>query len=542
MDAKPEKIRPRKSDNARNTLGWVALFLGELRDGLTMINMQSAFLIAARGFSEKQVGLLFFVFGMSQFIFQTPAGYLMDYSDRKVFWLSVASIGTTIMTLATALLAKEEGGNIGLMVLIKFIQGAITALIPPGLNSITQGIVGSNGMTAQVSRNEMNNHFGTAVIVLVASLIAFGMYPDIGPMFIISPIACIGVVAFLRRIKPHHIDHNAARGLKPDAEPTGTIATGYEPPEIVTPTGKKAPVQTAPSFNWGAKQNDAATHETNTLYADSPMQILRDTTLLIFTLTCFLFHTSNGCVLPLTMQSLALGGGRTGILMSGMCIIVAQTVMVASAKICGDYSSSYGRKPLFLLGLFSVSVRCAILVFLLTLKGDGGDESMLLQIAILSTQLLDGIGAGVFGTMYILVTSDISGGTGRFSLTLGLTTAAMSIGGTVSGYLGEMLAEDFGYRAAFGILGTMSLVPALLYLFCMPETLPKFNEISSETLTEQPPVSRLASTTSHDIDNEITKEELSPPSVPQTVSASENEGDTPLAEKDESSTSYAELV
>jgi MFS family permease len=91
---------------------------------------------------------------------------------------------------------------------------------------------------------------------------------------------------------------------------------------------------------------------------------------------------------------------------------------------------------------------------------------------ILSTQVLDGVGAGIFGTMYILVTSDISGGTGRFSLTLGLTTAAMSIGGTVSGYLGEALAQDLGYQKAFFILMFMSLAPALLYLFCMPETLP----------------------------------------------------------------------
>lgn len=74
--------------------------------------------------------------------------------------------------------------------------------------------------------------------------------------------------------------------------------------------------------------------------------------------------------------------------------------------------------------------------------------------------------------MYILVTSDLSGGTGRFSLTLGITTAAMSIGGTVSGYLGEALAEDLGYKAAFIILGLMACVPALLYLAFMPETLP----------------------------------------------------------------------
>ena len=81
-------------------------------------------------------------------------------------------------------------------------------------------------------------------------------------------------------------------------------------------------------------------------------------------------------------------------------------------------------------------------------------------------------------TMYILVTSDISGGTGRFSMTLGLTTAAMSIGGTVSGYLGEALAQDIGYMEAFFILAIMSLIPALVYLLFMPETLANFHKTS----------------------------------------------------------------
>jgi hypothetical protein len=44
----------------RGLLRWAALFLGELRDGLTMINMQSAFLIVSKGYQEKQVGILFF--------------------------------------------------------------------------------------------------------------------------------------------------------------------------------------------------------------------------------------------------------------------------------------------------------------------------------------------------------------------------------------------------------------------------------------------------------------------------------------------------
>jgi len=44
----------------RGLLRWAALFLGELRDGLTMINMQSAFLIVSKQYTEKQAGVLFF--------------------------------------------------------------------------------------------------------------------------------------------------------------------------------------------------------------------------------------------------------------------------------------------------------------------------------------------------------------------------------------------------------------------------------------------------------------------------------------------------
>mmetsp|Transcript_35475 Transcript_35475/g.52922 ORF Transcript_35475/g.52922 Transcript_35475/m.52922 type:complete len:516 (-) Transcript_35475:344-1891(-) len=462
--------------DAKMTLRWVALCLGELRDGLTMINMQSAFLIAAKNYTEKQVGVMFFVFGMSQFLFQAPAGYLFDYTDKKIQALAAACIATTFLTLLTAATAEEDGANIGFMIVIKFIQGAVTALIPPGLNSISQGIVGSVGMTKQVSMNEMMNHFGTALIVLSGSLMAYFLYPEIGSLFAVSAIACTGVLVFLSMIKPEAIDHNAARGLTETSAAADDQSLGSLSKYQLTNTDGSIPgvdkpkdqIQTKPSFNFGfgGQQTNAAVSGPK---ADTPLQVLRDPTLLTFIVLCFLFHTANGTILPLVMQTLAIGEGRIGILFSGLCIIVAQVIMVGSAKICGDYSSLYGRKPLFLVGLFSVSIRCVILVILITIRDSSG-SSHLIQIAILSTQLLDGIGAGFFGTMYILVTSDISRGTGRFSMTLGLTTAAMSIGGTVSGYLGQALAQDLGYKQAFVILGVMSLVPALLYLFCIPET------------------------------------------------------------------------
>lgn len=450
--------------SARFFLGLVALFLGELRDGLTMINMQSAFLIVSKNYSEKQAGILFFVFGMSQFLFQTPAGYIMDYTDWKVGWLASASITTTALTLLTASTAQDNGANLGWMIFIKFIQGAVTALIPPGLNSITQGIVGSDGMTRQVANNEMRNHFGTAIIVLTGSVAAFYMYPDIGLLFLVSPIACVGVIFFLLRIDPADIDHDAARGLKSDRD-ASDYSLAQEDGVPSSGKSQEPSILGNVSFNFGASDKGHVDG------ASSPLTLLRDTTLLVFTVLVFLFHVSNGTVLPLVMQTLAIGEGSVGILMSGLCIIVAQFFMVASAKICGDYSGLWGRKTLFLIGLSSVPVRCFILYVLTGIKEAQEEHSTVLQVIILSTQILDGVGAGVFGTMYILVTSDISAGTGRFSLTLGLTTAAMSIGGTVSGYLGQALAQDLGYRTAFLILGFMSCVPAAGYLLFMPETL-----------------------------------------------------------------------
>ena len=448
--------------------------------------MQNAFLISSKYYSERQAGIMFFVFGLSQFLFQAPAGYLLDYSDKKVALLGFASVGTTLLTLITATFAQEYGGNLGFMVFIKFIQGGITAIIPPALNSITQGIVGNVGMTSQVSQNEMMNHLGTAIIVLSGSLLAFALYPDIGLLFIVSPIACAGVIYYLSQIRDGDIDHNAARGLSMSSKTTSKQESfdengvRYSPPSLDSPESTKS--HDAPSFVFGLGNSADPPSPSGSPKAETPLQILKDPKLLIFVVICFFFHLSNGTVLPLVMQTLAIENGRTGILMSGLCIIIAQACMVMSAKICGDYSGLYGRKGLFLIGLVSVPVRCAILTGLLHLKEAGVGGAI--DIVVLSTQILDGVGAGVFGTMYVLVTSDISGGTGRFSLTLGLTTAAMSIGGTVSGFLGQELAQDIGYRQAFMILGAMACIPIALYFFFMPETLSNEANIQMSTIAE----------------------------------------------------------
>ena len=68
---------------------------------------------------------------------------------------------------------------------------------------------------------------------------------------------------------------------------------------------------------------------------------------------------------------------------------------------------------------------------------------------------------------------------------LGVTTGAMCLGGTVSGYIGQAIAQDYGYPFAFTALGIMSLVPFVLYVFFMPETLPDYARPNQQTFKKR---------------------------------------------------------
>jgi MFS family permease len=505
-------------------------------ESIPQLNMQAAFLVSAKDFSEKQVGLLFLAFGLSQFLCMTPAGYFLDYSNHKIDWVIWSGAITSLLTVATAITAHPGGDNLGLMVLMKILQGGVSAILPPAFNSVTLGIVGSSGFTLQVSRNRMMNHIGTALIVAIGSLISYLLYPNIGALFVVSPLAMIGVYYNMVRIKPTHVDRDAARALIVESstmteyehletqnslisdvpvdqqnlseEESGSDvfereSDTYNPPQNVPATqtgnvnntppvinetaanqtsfGEKHDKDTSghsrnkkydssmPSFNlgWGSRsqKSDSSSNTSDPPAvpprARTPLAVLRDPTLLIFTVVLFTFHLSNSSVLPLVMQSLTIEDERSGILLSGMCILIGQGFMSWFAKICGDYSPKWGRKGLTLLGLSSLTIRCFFLTLLVTAAEDVKTETgaIIVKGLILSTQTLDSVGAGIFGTMHILITNDISSRTGRFSLMMGATTGAMCLGATISGYVGQAMAQDYGYAIAFTCLGMMSLVP-----------------------------------------------------------------------------------
>lgn len=98
---------------------------------------------------------------------------------------------------------------------------------------------------------------------------------------------------------------------------------------------------------------------------------------------------------------------RSAIPLIAGAIVLAQLTM-AVATYVGDRLTlqGVGRKPLFMAGLLSLPIRCALIIF----WKDAGDSYLL------STQVLDGLGAGLSGLIHPYLVADITFGTGRFNV------------------------------------------------------------------------------------------------------------------------------
>jgi MFS family permease len=84
-------------------------------------------------------------------------------------------------------------------------------------------------------------------------------------------------------------------------------------------------------------------------------------------------------------------------------------------------------------------------------------------------QLLDGVGAGVFGALSPLVVADLMRGIRRYNLALGAIATVHGIGASVSGLVTGEIFDHFGYTVAFLALAVAAVAPTVLAI-AMPET------------------------------------------------------------------------
>jgi MFS family permease len=180
--------------------------------------------------------------------------------------------------------------------------------------------------------------------------------------------------------------------------------------------------------------------------------------LLIFAACAVLFHFANAAMLPLVGQKLALQDRNSGTSLMSACIVAAQIVMVPMALLVGAKADSWGRKPLFLGGLAILPIRGV----LYTLSDD--------PYWLVAVQLLDGVGAGIYGAIFPIIVADLMRGTGRFNLAQGLTALAVGVGATLSNATAGYVVQWFGYPAGFFYLASIAGGALVFFGLLMPET------------------------------------------------------------------------
>ena len=132
--------------------------------------------------------------------------------------------------------------------------------------------------------------------------------------------------------------------------------------------------------------------------------------------------------------------------------------MVPFAMLVGARADRWGHKRFFLAALLILPIRGA----LYTLSDNA--------FWLVGVQLLDGVGAGIFGAIFPVIVADLMRNTGRFNVAQGAIITAQSIGAALSTAIAGLIVVEAGYSAAFLSLGALAAVGAAVCFFALPET------------------------------------------------------------------------
>mmetsp|Transcript_2804 Transcript_2804/g.5984 ORF Transcript_2804/g.5984 Transcript_2804/m.5984 type:complete len:484 (-) Transcript_2804:346-1797(-) len=452
----------RKSISPKVAFALVSFFLGELGDGLNIF--QGIYLVTL-GWNEGSVGIALSIMGFTALIVQTFAGDVIDktHFDRRAF-LSMASAATAFS--ASAILFVHEGNeDHTLMFSTKVIEGISSSFIAPCVAALTLATFGPDMFDEVMASNIFWGHVGATASALLAGLAGYVMYPDIKYCFLVigfSALMAVGGVQLLPEGDPlmgrglqstHHSDAAAGNGTLDGEVGASAVAGDMKNGDSKT-------------VYFNMEQQSAPLDEGEENMVSSYWSVFADRKTVVLCATGFFFHFANANVL-LVLGELMGGDNddgsvkRTAIPLIASAIVLAQLTM-SGATYAGDSltKKGCGRKPLFLAGLMTLPIRCALIIF----WKDAGDSWLL------STQILDGLGGGFFGLLHPYIVNDIAFGTGRFNVLMGLTASSFGLGATLSNLLGQMIVEKMGHVASLSGSLVLSVIPIVLFSIGMPET------------------------------------------------------------------------
>jgi predicted MFS family arabinose efflux permease len=388
-------------------LDLVNLFQADVGAGLGPF--LAIYLMASRGWRPESIGLALAIQGYATVGAQTPAGALVDWLRPKRMAIASAAV---VISLAALVIVRTKG--FAAVVGAQIVIGTVSVIIPPAIAAISLGLVGRDAFPQRAGRNEAFNHAGNlmAAVTYGAAGYFFGRSSIFYMAAATSSVTALAALA----INENDIDHALAREAVVEDH-------GREPSAV-------------------------------------PLRALvRDFRITVFTVCAILFHLANAAMLPLLGMQLAAGHKHESTLYMSASIIIAQLVMVAVSPLAGQLAPRWGRKPVLVVGFAALPIRAVL--YTLTRS----------PYVLISIQILDGLGAGIWGVLWVIIAADLARGTGRFNLIQGLIATGVAIGASSSNLATGVIAQHLGFDASFLILAAVAAAGLVTLLLAMPETM-----------------------------------------------------------------------
>jgi len=402
----PDASIETKTSPSRRTLRGLDWLNFLLADVQTGVGPFVAIYLAGYHWNEESVGLALTVGGIAGILTQTPAGGLVDFIRSKR-----ALVGVAVAALAGGAVLIALFPSFWPIMGAQILIGGTSSVFIPAICAMSLGIVGRAAFDTRQGRNQTFNSAGNVTAALSMGLLGY-LVSNRSIFFFVVALA-VPTILVLLLIRPAEIDYELARGAN-DGEKGGK--------------------------------------------AESVRVLFQDRPLVLFLVCAVMFHFANAAMLPLLGELLAKGRGRSSMLFMGACVVTTQFVITLIASWSGRKAGTWGRKPLLLIAFGVLPIRGVL--YTLTTK----------TVLLVAIQVMDGIGAGIFGVVSVLVIADLTRGTGRFNLTLGAITTAVGIGAALSQVIAGSIVHHVGSSAGFLFLaGVASAAFAILYFF-MPET------------------------------------------------------------------------
>lgn len=357
--------------------------------------------LQARGWATGAIGSVLTIGGIAGMLATGPAGAWVDATRHKRALVVASCIA---VVLASVLLWFASGY---IPVAASQIATALAgAAIGPALAGITLGMVGQADFSRRFGHNQVANHTGNVVGAALSGYLGWRF--GFGAVFILAAALAVLAIASVLLIPRSSIDDRVARGLAKDASEHEQVS-GFR-------------------------------------------VLLTNKPLLVLGASLAMFHLGNAGMLPLYGLAVVARDQASPALFTAQTIVIAQLVMIGTALVAIRLIRTRGHWWTILLTFLVLPVRGVIAALIIKTWG------------VWPVQILDGLAAGLQGVAVPALVARLMHGTGRVNVGQGAVMTVQGVGASLSPLLGGEIAQRFGFRVAFLVLGGVALGAVALWL------------------------------------------------------------------------------